>query len=238
MSLPTGLRRSWGELTLDQQTRALNLVYQNYNMPFQVGPEWVAEHTFAHHIDPKLSPVYYDSRGELLGLALVAVRQSRAWVGGFGINPVYRGNRLSGALLQSALESLVEVRHIQLEVLVGNLRAVATYHRAGFEIHRQLAVLEGSAGPPAWPIQPSGPPCWQREPDSLKRLEGLQGRGSGLLYRDNQIFQVEQGARWGDLGLSGRLRISNEPVGSPLFQQVVGLGWREVARQHEMHLSR
>lgn len=229
------LQRTWRELSLDQQTRALNLVYQDYNMPFQVTAEWVAEHTHAHEVDPDRSPCWYDSRGAVVALALVAVRQDRAWIGGFGVNPAYRGNRLSGALLNAVLESLTDVRRVQLEVLVNNLRAQATYRRAGFESQRQLAVLEGPAGPPSWPIQPSGPPCWQREPDSLMRLEGMQGMGTGLLYRAQQIFWVDSGARWGDLVATGKLRISNEPVGSPLYQQLLSLGWREVARQYEMY---
>lgn len=222
----------FSDLSLEQQTHALNLVYQDYTMPFQVSQEWVAEHLYAHQIDAQRSPLWVDSRG-VVALSLLALRGQRAWIGGFGIAPAYRGRRFSLPLLRACLEGL-QTDSVQLEVLTGNLKAQATYRRAGFEVSRQLAVLEGPAGPPHQEIQPAGPPCWQRESESLARLADLRVVKDSLVYRGNLIHQVGQGACWGDLPVAGTLRVSNEPVGSPLYQQLIGLGWREVARQYEM----
>ncbi len=220
----------FSDLTLTQQTDALNLVYQDYTMPFTVGPDWVAEHLHFHQIDPHISPLWVDSRG-VVALALLAKRGRRAWIGGFGIAPAYRGRRFSLPLLRVCLEKL-EGREVQLEVLCGNLKAQSTYSRGGFVVRRQLAVLEGPAGPPSQPLELSGPPCWQREPQSLERMPDLSA--GPLAYRGNQIYRVLPGAHWGDVATTGTLRVSNEPVGSPLHRQLLSLGWREVARQYEM----
>jgi ribosomal protein S18 acetylase RimI-like enzyme len=222
----------FSDLSLEEQTQALNQVYRDYAMPFQVDSKWVAEHLSCHQICPHSSPLWLDSRG-VVALGLLAVRGKRAWIGGFGVSPAYRGQRLSLPLLRACLEKLTS-ESVQLEVLTTNLKAQATYRRGGFEITRELAVLEGRGGPPWLPIQPGGPPCWQREPESLQRIPGLVRVGDALAYRGNLIHLVQTGARWADLAGATIWRVSNEPVGSPLYQQLMSLGWREVARQFEM----
>lgn len=222
------------DLDLPQQTDALNLVYRGYDQPLQVSQEWVADHLRVHAIDAARSPVWLDGRGAVAALSLLALREGRGWIGGFGVAPAYRGNRFSGPVLRETLKDL-DSTPVQLEVLVSNLKARATYERGGFRITRQLVVLEGPPGPPDQPLQPAGPPCWQREPASWEQLHDLVRVGQSLAYRGQQIHFVGEGAVWGELAAQGKLRLSNEPADSPLHRQLAGLGWREIARQYEMH---
>lgn len=226
---------TFADLNLAEQTNALNLVYRGYDQPFQVSQEWVAEHLHVHHIEAARSPLWLDARAGVVALSLLALRQGTGWIGGFGVAPAYRGNRFSGPVLRETLKGLQETP-VQLEVLVPNVKARATYQRGGFEITRQLVVLEGPPGRADQALDPAGPPCWQRQPASLNRLPGLVRVGNSLAYRGNQIYFVGEGAVWGELALHKRLRLSNEPAGSPLHRQLLALGWREVARQYEMHL--
>jgi hypothetical protein len=223
---------SFADLDLAQQTAALNLVYRDYHMPFQVSQDWVAEHIRVHCIDAQRSPLWLDGRGQVVALSLLAERNRTAWIGGFGVAPAFRGNRLSGPVLRETLKDLQIP--VQLEVLVPNFKARATYERGGFQVTRQLVVLEGPPGRAEDPIEPAGPPCWQRQPASLERLQDLVWAGPVLAWRGNQIHFVGQGARWGELASQPRLRLSNEPADSPLHRQLVKLGWHEVARQYEM----
>jgi len=225
---------TFADLDLPQQTDALNLVYRGYDQPFQVSQEWVADHLRVHAIDTARSPVWLDGRGAVAALSLLALREGRGWIGGFGVAPAYRGNRFSGPVLRETLKDL-ENTPIQLEVLVPNVRARATYERGGFRITRQLVVLEGPPGPADQPLQPAGPPCWQREPSSWEQLDDLVRVGQSLAYRGHSIHFVGEGAVWGELAAQEKLRLSNEPADSPLHRQLVGLGWREIARQYEMH---
>ncbi|MFN8611944.1 MAG: GNAT family N-acetyltransferase [Vulcanimicrobiota bacterium] len=223
---------AFADLDLNQQTAALNLVYRDYQMPFQVSKEWVSEHLQAHSIDTRRSPLWLDGRGQVAALALLALRDQRAWIGGFGVAPSYRGNRFSGPVLNETLKALQIP--VQLEVLLANVKARATYERGGFQVVRQLVVLEGPPGRAGDLLEAAGPPCWQRQPASLEKLEGLNWVGPFLAYRGNQIHFVGPGARWGDLSQQPRLRLSNEEADSPLHRQLVHLGWQEVARQYEM----
>lgn len=225
---------TFADLDLNQQTAALNLVYRDYQMPFQVSADWVAEHLDAHSIDVHRSPLWLDPRGQVVALSLLGQRDGQAWIGGFGVAPAYRGNRFSQPVLQATLAGL-ERTPVQLEVLVPNLKARATYQRGGFVITRQLAVLEGQPGRSEQGLALAGPPCWQRQAASLERIPGLVWVGDSLAYRGHQIYFVGEGARWGDLTGMLRLRLSNEPVDSPLYRQLLTMGWQEVARQYEMH---
>ncbi len=224
---------TFADLDLRRQTDALNLVYRGYHQPFQVSQEWVAEHLHAHCVDAARSPVWLDARGDVAALSLLALRHGTGWIGGFGVAPAYRGNRFSGPVLRETLLNLDEIP-VQLEVLVPNVKARATYQRGGFEITRQLVVLEGPPGDAEQPLGPAGPPCWQRQPASLERLSNLVWDERKLAHRGNQIYFVGEGAVWGALALQTRLRLSNEPCDSPLHRQLLALGWHEVARQYEM----
>lgn len=232
------IRSSFGSLSLAQQTAALNLIYRDYSLAFQVGPEWVSEHLQAHQVDLERSPLWLDAAGNVIGAALLALRQGRAWVGGFGIAPAFRGRGFSHALLEEVVQAArqAEAGQIQLEVLLNNPRAQATYRRGGFEEVRQLVVLEGPGGPASLPFGQSGEPCWQRQRDSLQRLPRMLVSPTGLHQRDGQIYAVGPQSHWGELQFARRYRLSNEPVDSPLHRQVRGLGWSEVARQYEMLL--
>ena len=225
---------TFADLDLTRQTDALNLVYRGYDQPFQVSAQWVSEHVQAHEIDPTRSPVWLDSRGGVAALSLLALRDGRGWIGGFGIAPAYRGNRFSGPMLRETLKDL-DGTPVQLEVLVPNLKARRTYEKGGFQTTRQLVVLEGPPGLAAQSLEPAGVPCWQRQRGSLERLPGLVWVGSSLAYRGHQIHYVGEGATWGELASQPQLRLVNEPVDSPLHRQLLDLGWREVARQYEMH---
>lgn len=223
---------TFADLDLSQQTAALNLVYRDYHMPFLVAQDWVKEHIQAHAIDAARSPLWMDGLGQVVALALLALRSDRAWIGGFGIAPAYRGNRLSGPVLKETLKELTVP--VQLEVLVPNQKARATYERGGFRIQRELVVLEGPPGRAQESLECAGLPCWQRQLASLKQMANLIWVGDALAYRGNQLYFVGSGACWGELSGQPRLRLSNEEVGSPLHRQLVQMGWQEVARQYEM----
>ena len=225
---------TFADLDLAQQTDALNLVYRGYDQPFQVSQEWVAQHLHTHGVDTARSPVWLDGRGGVVALSLLALREGRGWIGGFGVAPAYRGNRFSGPVLKETLKDL-DGTPIQLEVLVPNLKARSTYEKGGFQITRQLVVLEGPPGRADQRLEAAGSPCWQRQPASLDRLQDLVWVERSLAYRGHQIHYVGPGATWGELAAQPDLRLTNEPVDSPLHRQLLSLGWREVARQYEMH---
>lgn len=130
------------------------------------------------------------------GLALLGLRDTRAWCGGFGITMPFRGRGLARVLAQAMVQQAREAgaRTLGLEVLTRNERALKTYLRAGFVQQRDLHIFEWkrpesfAPAPPAPLLDTSVPvllehyaamhpvpAAWQRELPSLLVRGGLHG---------------------------------------------------------------
>ena len=124
--------------------------------------------------------------GALSGVVLLAFRGERAWIGGFGVVPEFRGRGLAQRYLAEtlAIARAAGAASIELEVLVHNAPAVRLYERAGFERIDEVVVwvreaLRAPAESDRAPVlraydaaalaalarTPAS--CWQREPESV-----------------------------------------------------------------------
>ncbi len=124
--------------------------------------------------------------GALSGMVLLAFRGERAWIGGFGVVPEYRGRGLARRYLD---ETLATARasgstSVELEVLTHNVPAVRLYEHAGFEHIAEVVVwTRGPLHPPAdtdaeprtvaydaatvTKLARTPASSWQREPESV-----------------------------------------------------------------------
>lgn len=149
---------SWEELAA-----AFAAAYEGYSIDLPIGPEWLRRHCQDHDVDLARSPLYLDQDQTPQAVALLGLRQNRAWVGGFGVAREWRGRGVSHRLIADCISQarLAGAEQLQLEVLENNTAAQATYYRAGFTFRRHLAVM---AGPRLeCPSVAAGEPCWQRE---------------------------------------------------------------------------
>lgn len=78
------------------------------------------------------------------GQATLALRGARAWCGGFGIVPEFRGRKLGRPLFAEfvAQARLAGAKTLQLEALTRNAPALSVYTGAGMRITRDLRLLE------------------------------------------------------------------------------------------------
>lgn len=146
--------------------------------------ETFALHVRRHAIDLARSPCW-QYEGALAGVALLAFRDERAWVGGFGVVPHLRGQGFARDLLR-AISSIckdAKARSLELEVLAHNPAAIALYTGGGFEIVDELVSWSRTTpvrGADRYRVaapddhehllkrvarMPSA--CWQREPPSI-----------------------------------------------------------------------
>ncbi|HYP54445.1 MAG TPA: GNAT family N-acetyltransferase, partial [Pyrinomonadaceae bacterium] len=79
-----------------------------------------------------------------VGIAALAVRGQRGWVGGFGVVPDERGRGRGREMMSALLEQAraCRLRTLSLEVLAGNTAARRLYERAGMLVARDLLILE------------------------------------------------------------------------------------------------
>ena len=175
---------------------AFTTVYAGYVMALTMSPAQVERHVRTTAIDLSRSPLWLDDEGAIQAMATLGIRGARGWIGGFGVAPPYRGQRLGHALLRTVIEIAVScgIRQLELEVLTNNPAAIHIYERGGFQrAGDNLLGLRNEAPPTAGGavmdaltvdrrpaleaialIRPQ-PPCWQRERATLLAQPELSG---------------------------------------------------------------
>ena len=176
------------DLGLSDLAELFTLAYTGYAVPMRVDAGALEFMHEAFDLVPERSRVAWHG-DRAVGLAMLAVRGARGWVGGMGVVPEARrqgvGEELMRALLEQAREA--GVHRVQLEVLEKNESARALYVKLGFREIRRLDVLlwEGSpapGGPRAEACDPrsarrrivAARPAlepWQRADETLDRLD-------------------------------------------------------------------
>ncbi|GAC1421220.1 MAG: hypothetical protein NVSMB64_30080 [Candidatus Velthaea sp.] len=141
-----------------------------------------AQHIERNTIDLSRSP-RWTLGGSLSGVALLGFRGQRAWVGGFGVVPEFRGRGLARRYLHDVISICRDAgaETLELEVLVRNGPAIALYKRGGFAVIDELVVWsraplgtdfaqpETAARDEREIARVARTPatCWQREPHNV-----------------------------------------------------------------------
>ncbi|GHO69809.1 hypothetical protein KSC_087010 [Ktedonobacter sp. SOSP1-52] len=206
------------DYTFVQLSEMHNSSFTDYFFPMHMTPQMLADFWRINHIDANHSVAMYSTEGEFVGLARLGVRGTRAWCGGFGIAPAFRGRGVSHLLAEQMVYVAREANFetLQLEVLTQNERAIKTYKRAGFVARRRLLGLEVATAtlPEAeslhvervpletllpWLSHDAELPCWGRELASLLALSTetivAPGPGRGMnglvIQRSHGVTRVQ-----------------------------------------------
>ena len=177
-------------VSLEAFAAAFTSAFEGYPINISVDAAWLARRGRYEQHDLLNSLVAFDG-AEVVGMAVLAVRGTRGWCGGFGVVPRWRGRGLGHRLMSELVKRAraAGLCRLSLEVLAGNTAAVRLYERAGMRVTRDLLVMER---PAEWAAAPRGaavqaapaaallehftrlhpePPAWQREPASLLAAE-------------------------------------------------------------------
>lgn len=207
-------RATFADAALGEGAAALNRVFQHYLVPITFTPEQLHLHMSYNDVDAACSPLWFDDEGRVLAAALLGVRGKRAWIGGFGVAPEYRGQGYAKQILEHVVDLAKQrgLKSIALEVLRDNTPAISLYRGGGFKIVRELrsfeTLLEDAAMPDGYvhasPQQfidepDTIRPCWQRERATLRNGAVSTGvtseTGSYAAYRFNaqtaQVFKLQ-----------------------------------------------
>ena len=197
------------ELSLTELAELFNRAYEGYEVPMHVDAGAVAFMHDAFDLVPEYSRIAWrDERP--IGVAMLAVRGARAWVGGMGVAAEARRSGVGEALMRALLDIArrAGVQRVQLEVLEKNTSAKALYEKLGFRVFRRLEVWLWEQPAPAAPDAATVQACdprearrrmaaarrarepWQREDATLDRLDvntpalrALHARGGDAVYR-------------------------------------------------------
>ena len=175
------------QIDFDALVTLMNDAYSDYDVPMHVDAAAVRFMVRSFDLDLAESRVALDGSTPV-GLALLARRGPRAWIGGMGVTPAGRRRGLGRRLMHAVLERAKAggAREAWLEVLTTNARAIPLYESLGFRHVRRLDVLRVATAPAA-PSEVTTAPVsldealafaathrrceepWQREEGSVRR---------------------------------------------------------------------
>ena len=179
------------------------------------------------------------------GLANLAIRGGRAWIGGIAVVPDQRRHGVGRALMEAVLELAPPT--VLLEVIDANEPAIKLYESLGFEKTRVLEVwrVEAPEVPAETAVQSTLGQAdlpWQREDASLPPdYERIEVDGGAMLFRGATVFQLEardEDAAAALLSRGTALNYVNVPEGDIASRALERLGGELRLKQFEMVLAR
>lgn len=214
--------------------------YEGYFVPMHFDEPTLRYMVDAWDIDLSKSRVVPDA-----GLANLAVRGDRGWIGGIAVVPEQRRHGVGRALMEAVLELAPPT--VLLEVIEANEPAIKLYESLGFEKTRVLEVWRVEA--PEHPAESAAQSTlgqtglpWQREDASLPAdYERVEVDGGAMLFRGGTVFQLEardEDAAAALLSRGTALNYVNVPEGDVAIGAMARLGGELRLKQFEMVLVR
>jgi ribosomal protein S18 acetylase RimI-like enzyme len=200
----------------EELTEAYNNTRVDYLVPMPMNAARLREYVETYDVDMDSSVVAVDGN-EILGLAMLGVRERRAWITRLGI---IRGKRRLGTGWRLVTHLLDQARQknanrVIIEVIKNNTPAYNLFRKAGFQETRQLLVLRRPPAPPKVKMPLSeiktlgytealylldnrcSTPSWIDEKESLLNAGNLAGfyailadGSKGWLVYQNTVFQL------------------------------------------------
>jgi ribosomal protein S18 acetylase RimI-like enzyme len=176
--------------TLDELTGIYNQTRVDYLVPMPMNAARLAEYISVYDVDLEHSLVAV--QGDVLrGVAMLGVREGRAWITRLGVIPTTRRTGVGEALMTGLLEQAeqLSIQFDMLEVIKNNTPAHTLFHKLGFYEVGELLVLRRSPVPPLDPVV--------ADAQRLERHEALTlvGRDRGTQPWTNQsesLFNAQE----------------------------------------------
>jgi ribosomal protein S18 acetylase RimI-like enzyme len=141
------------QFTLDELTGIYNQTRVDYMVPMPMNAARLAEYISVYDVDLDHSLVAIQN-GVLRGVAMLGVREGRAWITRLGVIPATRRSGVGEALMEGLLEQAdrLNIQFDMLEVIKNNTPAHSLFFKLGFYEVGELLVLRRSPVPPPDPV--------------------------------------------------------------------------------------
>jgi ribosomal protein S18 acetylase RimI-like enzyme len=179
------------EFTLDELTGIYNQTRVDYMVPMPMNAARLAEYISVYDVDLEHSLVAMQE-DDLRGVAMLGVREGRAWITRLGVIPTTRRSGVGEALMAGLLEQAekLNIQFDMLEVIKNNTPAHTLFLKLGFyEIGELLVLRRSPVIPPTDPVV--------ADAQRLERHEALTlvGRDRGTQPWTNQsesLFNAQE----------------------------------------------
>lgn len=142
------------QFTLDELTGIYNQTRVDYMVPMPMNAARLAEYISVYDVDLEHSLVAMQG-DELRGVAMLGVREGRAWITRLGVIPTTRRSGVGEALMVGLLEQAekLNIQFDMLEVIKNNTPAHTLFLKLGFyEIGELLVLRRSPVIPPTDPV--------------------------------------------------------------------------------------
>jgi GNAT superfamily N-acetyltransferase len=181
-----------GGVSAAQRVAVMNAAYADYFVPTHVSQDQLELMDRCYDIMPSRS-VVARTHWDTIGMALLSLRDDRAWISGVGVVPAWRRRGIARSMMHWLIEQAraAGARQITLEVISENQAARRLYGSLGFREVRELLCWQRPVQADPLPIPferlvqvpcqdlldnfeawHDQPPCWQRELTSLRKIAG------------------------------------------------------------------
>ncbi len=122
--------------------QALNDAYSDYYVPIHLTAQSFESLATREGVDLEASAAALVGN-RIVGMGLLAIRDSRGWIGGMGVIPAFRRRKIARQVMEYLIDQARRrsLTGIQLEVITQNIHAYHLYQTCGFETLRELLVL-------------------------------------------------------------------------------------------------
>ena len=141
--------------TYEQLTAIYNQTRVDYMVPMPMNAARLAEYVETYDVELDHSLVAVTQEGEMLGVAMLGLREDRAWLTRLGVIPNTRRNGVGNVLVSSLFKQVadLQINFIMLEVIKNNIPAYQLFLKFDFREIGELLVLRRSPHiPPPDPI--------------------------------------------------------------------------------------
>jgi ribosomal protein S18 acetylase RimI-like enzyme len=141
--------------SFEQLTAIYNQTRVDYLVPMPMNPARLAEYVATYEVDLEHSLVAATPDGEMLGVAMLGLREGRAWLTRLGVLPNTRRAGIGQALVEGLMEhaARLSIDFVMLEVIKHNVPAHQLFLKFGFrEIGELLILRRPPLMPPLEPI--------------------------------------------------------------------------------------
>jgi ribosomal protein S18 acetylase RimI-like enzyme len=133
----------------EELTEAYNHTRVDYLVPMPMNAARLREYVQTYDVDMESSVVAVDGN-EVLGLAMLGVRENRAWMTRLGVIRSKRRQGTGSLLVKHLIEQARQKNadYMVIEVIKNNVPAHSLFLKMGFRETRELRVLRRPPGPP------------------------------------------------------------------------------------------
>lgn len=145
------------QYSFEELAEIYNQTRVDYIVPMPMNARRMAEYVQHYDVALDASAVSF-FEDEVTGVAMLGLRDERAWITRLGVIPECRGRKTGSFLMEILLEQArrYQARLVQLEVIRGNDPAYYLFKKFGFAETRELVVIRR---PPGVPTQPNPLPA-------------------------------------------------------------------------------